>query len=118
MVVKKALLLVLFLSACVEERPQPHTWDHELDQYMEEYGYTLATDGMTILKNGYPVWRDEPCYGRGCFNSNIPLVPSELSEGVRLDFLDALDKSRKEYVADISDKISIEPVIPKPEVEK
>jgi hypothetical protein len=115
---KKALLLVLLLSACIDDKPYPQLWGAELNPYMAAHGYTVATDGVTILKNGYPVWKDEPCYGRGCYGSNVSLVPSELSEGVRLDFLKAYEESRKEYVADISEKIAVEPVISKPEVEK
>lgn len=109
--VKRALILVLLLSAC-EPTESPRTWGDELDPYMTERGYTVGNDEQTILKNGYPVWVDENCTGRGCFNSNRPLVPSELVEGVRLDLLAALKESRAEYVEDISSTIGIEPVTP------
>lgn len=112
---KKALIFVLFLAACKVE-PQPRVWDDFLDPYMASYGYTIANDGKTILKNGYPVWVDEPCFSRGCVG-NYSLVPSELREGVRMHFLEVYDKSRKQYVADISDKIGVEPVEPKKEEE-
>jgi hypothetical protein len=114
---KKALLLVFLLSACMDHNPYPRTWDSTLDSYMAAHGYTIAVDSVTILKNGYPVWRDEPCFGRGCIG-NYSLVPLELSEGVRLDFLKVYEEARKEYVADISNKIDVEIVIPKPKVEK
>lgn len=114
---KKALLLVLLLSACMDQEPQPRTWGDELDPYMAKYGYTIANDEKTILKHGYPVWMDERCFSRGCVG-NYSLVPHELSEGVRLDFLKAYEESRKQYVDDISNKIDVEIVIPKPEVEK
>ena len=113
-IVSKALAIgaVMFVSACKVE-PQPGRWEEVLNSYMAERGYTMADDAETILKDGYPVWIDEYCVGRGCFNTNRPLVPVELQEGVRQDFFAALVSARKEYVEDISEKIGIKPVAPK-----
>jgi hypothetical protein len=102
---------VLMLVACKIE-PQPSDWPDHLDQYMTEQGYTRSADNETILKDGYPVWRDKPCSGRGCFGTNQPLVPAELVQAVRADFFTALDRAQAEYVADVSDRIGIEPVHP------
>ena len=103
----------MLISACEEGEPQPGRWEEVLNSYMAERGYTMAGDAETILKDGYPVWIDEYCVGRGCFNTNRPLVPVELQEGVRQDFFAALVSARKEYVEDISEKIGIEPAEPK-----
>ena len=106
---RKALILcaVLFIAACNVE-PTPEVWPAELNPYMEEKGYTLSQDGVTILKNGYPVWVDEPCFGRGCFNSNRPLVPQELVAEVSEGILTAVKESREQYVIDISRRIGVE----------
>lgn len=106
---RKALLLwvVLFVAACKIE-PMPEVWPAELNPYMEEKGYTLSQDGVTILKNGYPVWLDEPCFGRGCFGSNRPLVPQELVAEVSEGILEAVRESREQYVIDISRRIGVE----------
>lgn len=104
-----AIVAVLFLAAC-EVEPVPSRWSAELNPYMAERGYTLAMDGETILKNGYPVWIDPICYGRGCGLGNGPLVPMELAGAVRQDLLDALKEAREEYVSDVSAKIGVEPI--------
>lgn len=114
-IVSKALAIgaVMFVAACKEGKPQPGRWNEVLNSYMAERGYTMAGDAETILKDGYPVWIDEYCVGRGCWDTNRPLVPVELEEGVRQDFFAALTSAREEYVKDISEKIGIEPVAPK-----
>lgn len=101
------LCMILFLSACKIE-PEPKVWPAELNPYMEERGYTLGSDGYTILKNGYPVWFDEPCFGRGCFGTNRALVPDELISDVRSGILNAVKESREEFVLDISRRIGVE----------
>ncbi len=102
--------MILFLAACKAE-PRPTLWSAELNPYMAERGYTLATDGETILKNGYPVWIDPICYGRGCGLGNGPLVPMELASAVSKDLLTALKEAREEYVSDVGAKIGVEPII-------
>ena len=104
------IFAVMLLTACKVE-PQPGRWVDYLDPYMAAYGYTMANDGETILKDGYPVWLDAVCMGRGCFDNNRPLVPGELRDSVRKDFFDALDAAQHEYVADVSKRIGIEPVV-------
>ena len=111
-----SLIALLLLAGC-QEQPQPGRWSDYLDPYMAERGYTMSSDGETILKNGYAVWIDPICYGRACF-SNRALVPTELAQSVREDFLDALEESKAEYVTDVSDKIGIKPSKPAPEVTK
>ncbi len=101
---------VVLLTACKVE-PQPGRWNDHLDPYMAAYGYTMGGDGETILKDGYPVWLDAVCISRGCFDHNRPLVPGELREGVRKDFFAALDAAQHEYVADVSKRIGIEPIV-------
>lgn len=108
-----AIAAILFLAACKVE-PSPSRWSAELNPYMEARGYTLAMDGETILKNGYPVWIDPICIGRGCGLGNQPLVPYELSGAVKEDLLRALKEAREEYIEDVSEKIGVEPL---PQVE-
>jgi hypothetical protein len=110
---RKSLLLctILFVAACNIE-PSPAVWPPELNPYMEEKGYTLSQDGVTILKNGYPVWFDEPCLGRRCFDSNRPLVPRELANEVSEGIREAVRESREQYVIDISRRIGVEYTIP------
>lgn len=108
---KKFVLLAIALfalSAC-EIEDEPTIWGDHLDPYMAEYGYTLDTSGYVILKNNYAVWKDEPCYGRGCFGKNMPLVPNELVVAVREDYFVARAAAEKAYVADISARIGVEP---------
>ena len=73
-----SLIALLLLAGC-QEQPQPGRWSDYLDPYMAERGYTMSSDGETILKNGYAVWVDPICYGRACF-SNRALVPTELAQ--------------------------------------
>jgi hypothetical protein len=108
-----ALSLAVMLAAC-EVPESPRVWDDYLDPYMSARGYTIDVDGKTILKNGFPVWVDEPCFGRGCRGS-YPIVTRELAEAVRLDLLAAIDAAQDEYVADISEVIGLEPVVDEPE---
>ena len=107
---KLFLIFVLLVSACEADKVYPTTWDVSLDPFMEVHGYTMDAARVTIYKNGYAVWYDEPCYGRGCFNSNRSLVPHELSESVRLDYITAITESKKEFIQSISDKIGINKV--------
>lgn len=109
-----AVVAVMFVAACQEGKPVPHRWDEELNSYMAARGYTMAGDAETILKDGYPVWIDEYCVGRGCWDNNRPLIPMELQEGVRQDFYNALNSARKEYIEDISEKIGVKPYEPNP----
>lgn len=107
---KKALIFVMLLAAC-EIEDQPTIWGDHLDTYMAEYGYTLDASGYVILKNDYPVWKDEPCYGRGCFGKNRPLVPGELVIPIRDDYFAARAAAEKAYVEDISNRIGVDPVV-------
>lgn len=100
--------VVLALAAC-EVEEQPSRWQDHLDPYMAAQGYTMAPDGETILKDGYPVWQDRPCITRSCILTNRPLVPSELVVNVRRDFFAALESAQQAYVDDFSKKIGIEP---------
>ena len=105
------LAIALFsLSAC-EVEDQPSRWGDHLDPYMAKHGYTLNDNSYVIFKNDYPVWKDEPCYGRGCFGNNIALVPRELVIAIRDDYFAARAAAEKAYVADISAKIGVEPVV-------
>lgn len=105
------LAIALFTLAACEVEEQPSRWSDHLDSYMAKYGYTLDSSDYVILKNGYPVWKDEPCISRGCFNNNMPLVPNELIVSVRKDYFAARAAAEAEYVADISEKIGVEPVV-------
>ena len=102
---KRVLIFVFLLAACKIEE-QPKIWGDHLDPYMAARGYTVAEDGETILKNGYPVWKDPPCWSRGCLGSQ-PLVTVELASAVRADLLKAYKDAHSEYVADVSEKIGI-----------
>lgn len=104
-----ALSLAVMLAAC-EVPDLPRVWGDHLDPYMTARGYTIDTDGKTILKNGYPVWVDEPCFSRGCRGS-YPIVTRELAEAVRLDLLAAIDAAQDEYVEDVSEVIGLEPIV-------
>lgn len=106
-----AIFAMIFALAACEVEERPSRWSDELDPYMAKHGYTLNDSTYVIYKNDYPVWKDEPCWGRGCFNHNSPLVPYELAEGVRVDLLAALKEAREEYVADISATIGVEPIV-------
>lgn len=99
---------LVMLVACKIE-PQPGDWPDHLDKYMTEQGYTRSADNEMILKDGYPVWRDKPCTGRGCFGTNQPLVPNELVSAVKADFFTALSNAQSQYVSDVSVRIGIEP---------
>lgn len=101
--------LVMTLAACKVE-PSPGRWSDYLNPYMAERGYTMASDGETILKNGRPVWFDPICYGRGCGLGNQPLVPGELVSSVRVDFFDAIRYSQEQYVKSVSAEIGLEPL--------
>lgn len=108
------LASLLILAACKPPEPQPGQWDQSLDPYMQELGYTLSNNREVIVLDGVPVWADEICYGRGCFNTNRPLVPAELVEGVRQDYFRAIELARKQYVADFGERIGIEPGVQPP----
>ncbi len=103
--------IALFALAACKVEPQPSTWGDHLDPYMAKYGYTLDASGYVILKNGYPVWKDEPCLGRSCIGNNQPLIPRELAVAISEDYFAALEAAEKEYIADISEKIGVEPVV-------
>lgn len=103
------VVALLALAAC-EIEDEPTTWGDHLDPYMAQYGYTLDASGHVILKNDYPVWKDEPCYGRGCFGKNMPLVPGELVVPIRNDYFVARAAAEKAYVENISNKIGVEPI--------
>lgn len=103
-------ITLLALAAC-EVEEQPSTWGDHLDPYMAKYGYTLDASGYVILKNGYPVWKDEPCLGRGCFGYNQPLVPNELVVSIRNDYFAAIEAAEIEYVANVAAKLGVEPVV-------
>jgi hypothetical protein len=102
-----ALLLVLLLSSCKEGEPTPFHWDQNLDPYMAELGYTLDSNREVILKNGYSVWADAECYR--C-NGNYPLVPDELAEAVRQDFISSYKTAKENYAKSIGVTIGIAPV--------
>jgi hypothetical protein len=105
------LAIALFALAACEVEDQPSRWGDHLDPYMAKHGYTLNDSSYVIFKNNYPVWKDEPCYGRGCFGNNMPLVPGELVVAIRNDYFAARAAAEKAYVADISAKIGVEPVV-------
>jgi hypothetical protein len=100
-----SLVIVLLLTACSSE-PLPQSWPAALNPYMSELGYTMAPDGETILKNGYPVWVDPKCIGRGC-PFNQPLVPKELVEVVRADLLTSTKKAQEKYISDLAAKLEL-----------
>ncbi len=111
-----ALLLALTVVGCTESDPPLRRWDQIYDGYMSSRGYTMASDNETILKNGYPIWVDEVCFGRGCVG-NYPLIPYELVPGVRADFFAAVKYAKESYVNDVSSKIGINPEPPVTEPE-